>query len=83
MSGSPRPDEPITEPNTEPNTESQQLERPNPPNSLATTDTLHTILEKPIPIVSPDRYSNNMEKRHSGKYPLFKYKKNGRRLITS
>ncbi|XP_062320057.1 pecanex-like protein 2 isoform X1 [Osmerus eperlanus] len=62
LSGTPKPDEPITEPNTEPNTESQQLERPNPPNSLATTDTLHTILEKPIPIVSPDSPQTDREK---------------------
>ncbi|XP_046885398.1 pecanex-like protein 1 [Hypomesus transpacificus] len=66
LSGTPRPDEPITEPvtvpNTGPNTENQQLERPNPPNSLATTDTLHTILEKPIPIVSPDSPQTDREK---------------------
>lgn len=29
----------------------------NPPNSLQTTDTLHGLPEKQIPIVSPDRYN--------------------------
>ncbi|XP_035657052.1 pecanex-like protein 2 isoform X5 [Oncorhynchus keta] len=45
------------EDNTE--TESQQ-ERPNPPNTLATTDTLHTIPETRIPIVSPDSLSSTL-----------------------
>ncbi|CDQ66297.1 unnamed protein product [Oncorhynchus mykiss] len=45
------------EDNTE--TESQQ-ERPNPPNTLATTGTLHTIPETRIPIVSPDSLSSTL-----------------------
>eukprot|EP00063_Salmo_salar_P060555 XP_014035390.1 PREDICTED: pecanex-like protein 2 isoform X1 [Salmo salar] len=45
------------EDNTE--TESQQ-KQPNPPNTLATTDTLHTIPETRIPIVSPDSLSSTL-----------------------
>lgn len=37
-------------------TESQRPERPNPPNSLATTDTPLAVPERLIPIVSPDRF---------------------------
>lgn len=37
-------------------TESHRPERPNPPNSLATTDTPLAIPERLIPIVSPDRF---------------------------
>ncbi|XP_038846859.1 pecanex-like protein 2 [Salvelinus namaycush] len=44
-------EEDVTDADTE--TECQQ-ERPIPPNTLATTETLHTIPETRIPIVSPD-----------------------------
>ncbi|KAM6956226.1 pecanex-like protein 2 [Aplochiton taeniatus] len=37
-------------------------ERPNHPNSLATTDTLQTIIETQIPIVSPDSPQTDREK---------------------
>ncbi|XP_036402672.1 pecanex-like protein 2 isoform X2 [Megalops cyprinoides] len=42
-------------------TEGQQ-ERPNPPNSLATTDTPQTAPEKLIPIVSPDSPQTDKDK---------------------
>ncbi|XP_038830561.1 pecanex-like protein 2 [Salvelinus namaycush] len=47
----------------EDNTETErQQERPNPPNTLATTDTLHTIPETRIPIVSPDSPQTDRDK---------------------
>ncbi|CAB1338408.1 unnamed protein product [Coregonus sp. 'balchen'] len=47
----------------EDNTETErQQEQPNPPNTLATTDTLHTISETRIPIVSPDSPQTDRDK---------------------
>ncbi|XP_019901815.2 pecanex-like protein 2 isoform X2 [Esox lucius] len=47
----------------EDNTEAKcQKERPNPPNTLGTTDTLQTVPETRIPIVSPDSPQTDREK---------------------
>lgn len=45
----------MTEKDSDVSESTGQHERPNPPNSLA-TDTMRTIPETLIPIVSPERY---------------------------